>query len=734
MHPLLSPFWGAVLAASLPLTASAQQFQQVPAAIPGPANWSEGVEPADVDNDGDLDLFIADGGGFQSPGIQYQNLLLINLLESAPLTFADESVTRLGMHVSHAKGVTTGDVQGDGWVDAIFCNAFGTDAPFLYVNLGAASPGFFTFEGAARGLDSVLSSGSAQLGDVDNDGDLDLVLNDGYFVGGSLKPRLYLNDGEGFFSEDTDLQVAAPAKGSHMDVQLVDFDNDWDLDLFGANRQSNPGGNHFLLLNDGAGKFSDSSGFVVDGTSAVYEVDAGDLDGDTDIDLFYISLASAGFSFNEGPARNNLIETTALSFTPGAASGGSDDNEVALIDYDVDGDLDAFIGSLGPTERMHANNGAGAFSVAAGVIQAINDSTLDCTAADLDNDGDYDLVTVQGESGAAQWENKVFENTGAADTLAPVVLREEELATTAPNGPWVVRASVQDQVLDDGRSWVAGEVRYTLNTAPLDDAASIAGSVWSPAVLSVAAGTTVTFTNNDLVDQSVTSTTPGYGFDSGALAPGETFDVTFVQPGTYDYVSTLDALMPAGQVQVTGTATVGGTISTGTLYRHEMVDVAACQGVELTYELAYSDWAGNLTVTPARRVALDPVICGVSQFGLAAGPANTIDLGAGGSTSLGTTFEAIATNLPLGTTGAFFVASRAKLTFPLLGAVGLVDPTAIIDFFVVPAAGEVSTFQVPIPVNPQLCGFEINFQCAALDASQPEGFAFSNGVELLPCP
>ena len=42
-----------------------------------------------------------------------------------------------------------------------------------------------------------------------------------------------------------------------MDVQLVDVDNDWDLDFFGACRATNSGGNHYLMLNDGAGTFTD---------------------------------------------------------------------------------------------------------------------------------------------------------------------------------------------------------------------------------------------------------------------------------------------------------------------------------------------------------------------------------------------------------------------------------------------------------------------------------------------
>ena len=42
----------------------------------------------------------------------------------------------------------------------------------------------------------------------------------------------------------------------------------------------------------------------------------------------------------------------------------------------------------------------------------MNDSTLDCTFADLDNDGDYDFITAQGESNPSQYVNKVYRNNG----------------------------------------------------------------------------------------------------------------------------------------------------------------------------------------------------------------------------------------------------------------------------------------------------------------------------------
>src|SRR6185436_1179318 len=83
---------------------SAKQFQHQVGLLPGPSRWTEGVECADVDHDGDLDIFFAEGDGYSSAGTKRQNILLINqFVPTGTLTFTDESVARLGAHVSNAK-------------------------------------------------------------------------------------------------------------------------------------------------------------------------------------------------------------------------------------------------------------------------------------------------------------------------------------------------------------------------------------------------------------------------------------------------------------------------------------------------------------------------------------------------------------------------------------------------------------------------------------------------------
>jgi len=610
--PLRTPLATGLTLLGLAGAASAQQFTYTPGLIPGTPRWTEGLEAADVDNDGDLDLFFAEGDGFASAGTKRQNVLQINqFVGSGSLSFTNESVARLGARVSNAKGVATGDIDGDGWIDAIFANGFNTDPPFLYHNRAAGQPGFYDEEAAARGLTEVLNSASAGFGDLDDDGDLDLIVNDSgsSFLGGSGdKAVLYINDGTGNFTEKTGSGWNPPAKKAQMDVQFSDVDGDWDLDFIGYCRGSNSGGNHYLMLNDGNANFTNASSLLVDGSTSCYEAEIGDLDGDTDPDIFMVSLSG----FNEGAVRNNWVESgqTNLTFSVAATTGvAQDDNEISLCDYDNDGDYDAFVGSLGTRERLWRNNGGFNFSAAATSITQVTDSTLDCTHADLDNDGDYEFITAQGESNPGQYVNKVYINSGPADTLAPVVLGERIPDPIAGNlsGPWIAQAKIQDQVMDDGKNWVGAEAHYVVVQNPASPAVSITGGGFSPANLNVNVGDTVVFTNASGGTQTVTSTTAPYEYDSGAMANGQLFTNTFVRPGVYAFTSTNGGFN--GTVTVSGATTaVDSTYSGGGLYRFAMTGDASPAGSALAYELEFTDWAGNVRVTTARQIVREDAV------------------------------------------------------------------------------------------------------------------------------
>jgi plastocyanin len=87
---------------------------------------------------------------------------------------------------------------------------------------------------------------------------------------------------------------------------------------------------------------------------------------------------------------------------------------------------------------------------------------------------------------------------------------------------------------------------------------AISDFAFSPATLTIAAGDTVTWTNNDPVVHTATSTTGA--FDSGDLAEGDSFSVTLTTPGTYDYLCTPHPTM-TGQIVVQAAAATAAPAS-----------------------------------------------------------------------------------------------------------------------------------------------------------------------------
>lgn len=433
---------------------NAQQFIQETSTRfpnPNPAEWTNQSTVGDLDNDGDLDIVFANGGGFSTPGTPDLVRVFIN---NGSGFFTDESVARTGGLAGLHRGVELGDVEQDGDLDVILTQDFNR-LPNLLINDGN---GFFSNEGAARLPAIALSSSRAQFGDIDNDGDLDIYIDNGGTTNrfGCGQNRIYVNDGNGVFSDQTSTRHPLGNLCEPMDVIFGDIDNDFDIDV----RTASTGNNQSRLYrNNGAGVFTSISGVPSD--EGCYSYDFGDIDNDGDLDLLG---ANGGPGTVEIMLRNNGSGGYTNVSSQLLSNPGIDDNDSKFFDYDNDGDLDLIIAALGGTsERILNNNGSGTFSLVSGVISLQTDSSLDLDVADFNGDGKVDIVTSQGESN--NFQNRIYMNTGPADMQAPrIVATEQHSDTDDETGPYVIRALILDDMTSDRNFFDKGIfLNYSVN-------------------------------------------------------------------------------------------------------------------------------------------------------------------------------------------------------------------------------------------------------------------------------
>ncbi len=300
-----------------------------------------GVSLADVDHDGDLDIFVA---GFLSapaagaPGAAARpaefpgawpgstSLLFVNATPAggAPKFIESAAKMKAAAPGRRAAGAVFSDFDNDRDID--FLLASPADGTTVYSN---ARNGNFADLGAAAGLPANASILGAAAGDYDKDGWMDLAVTT--FDGG--QPRLFRNrmseaGGAGRFAldvgalADVPRQIATPQFG----VAFADLDNDGFLDLLAVNG-GDVGPALFVYHNDGAGRFSDATAMVgADRLAARHGrgLAVADLDADGDLDVV---LAGAGgrpaVLRNDGGNKNHWVRVSPVGLHSNRAGVGA---------------------------------------------------------------------------------------------------------------------------------------------------------------------------------------------------------------------------------------------------------------------------------------------------------------------------------------------------------------------------------------------------------------------------
>ena len=253
-------------------------------------DWTNKVELADINSDGWVDILFANGGNYSIPGTPTLSRVFLN--QGAGKIFTDVSEVVFGGEKMLARVIKVRDVNGDGKPDIIVGTTFQTQSR-LYLGDGA---GNFTDVSATNLPQIDASVGDLEFGDVDSDGDLDMVLAD-WGAGDTMSPQnkggrtmLWLNDGKGHFTDVTSKQMPDVLIRFSWELEFVDVDNDYDLDILVSCKLCK---GNFLFENDGTGHFSDASVGRLPQFSNNYEFEAMDLNGDAYLDLLTINDGTA---------------------------------------------------------------------------------------------------------------------------------------------------------------------------------------------------------------------------------------------------------------------------------------------------------------------------------------------------------------------------------------------------------------------------------------------------------
>ena len=403
-----------------------------------------GVGLLDIDNDEDLDVYLAQGqmlgtGKMLSDalfppseslpltGRLYRNDLVVEADGTRTLRFTDVTDESGVDARGYGMGVAAGDVDNDGWVDLYLTN-YGQNQ--LFRNNG---DGTFEDVSRQRGVEDDGWGVSAAFVDYDLDGWLDLYVANyveystdadrpcpsvtggiGYCVPQVYRAqpdRLYRNQGDGHFVDVSATALVGRTFGAALGVVTADFDGDGWLDIYVAN----DGEENQLWTNQQDGTLVNTA--VLSGAALNWDgeaegsmgVDAGDFDNDGDEDLFMTHLAAETNTLylNNG---TGLFEDRSAVSGLGSPSLALTGFGAAWIDFDNDGWLDILTvnGRVSSIEeranepfpydqrkQLFRNLGNGQFEDVtdrAGAVFEVSEVGRGAAFGDVDNDGDTDVL------------------------------------------------------------------------------------------------------------------------------------------------------------------------------------------------------------------------------------------------------------------------------------------------------------------------------------------------------
>jgi hypothetical protein len=378
------------------------------------ARAASSVHAADVDRDGDIDVLSASSSDGKIAW--YENT-------DGQGSFGDQRV--ITTQADGAKSVYAADVDGDGDIDVLSASSHASNDGKITWYENTDGQGTFGNERVITTEAGFASSVHAA--DVDRDGDVDVLSA----ISSDHKIAWYENtDGQGTFGNER--VIATEAVGAKS-VYAADVDGDGDVDVLSAAGYGDGAKISWYENTDGQGTFGNQRVISTEASGA-YSVYAADVDGDGDIDVLSAStgdyspgkIAWYRNSDGQGTFGNQRVITTAA---PGAHS-------VHPADVDGDGDIDVLSASVGDDKiAWYENtNGQGTFGNQR-VITTAAEFALSVYAADLDGDSDVDVLSASWDDNKIAW----YENTDGQGTFG-----NQRVITTAADGARSVYAADVD--------------------------------------------------------------------------------------------------------------------------------------------------------------------------------------------------------------------------------------------------------------------------------------------------
>lgn len=370
-------------------------FSSVSLSIGTSAEDPQSLALGDVDNDGDIDL-ISGGGGEPILSTDGDRGAINLYRNSSGAGFRSDAI-RIKKK-GQVRTVILVDIDGDGDLD-LYAGSHGER--YFFLNNGKGG-----FTETKIGLESPDSYGAAAFGDVDGDGDMDAIVTN------EMSPnRLYFNDGKGRFSQIASIPFGKE-RGYTCCFALADINGDRSLDIISISAASIDGDTFvnassrppavFLpdLLKVSVRARTVSSPAAASG--AIFEPiepllikqradnmawSDFDLDGDPDVVLASVEDGRPLLTFYRNDGRLAFTRYATIKFATGDALRG-----ISFADLDKDGDPDLLVAHYGHVNTVHLNDGTGKFSSVGIEIGTQADRTTHLIGRDIDNDGDIDLI------------------------------------------------------------------------------------------------------------------------------------------------------------------------------------------------------------------------------------------------------------------------------------------------------------------------------------------------------